>query len=225
MQPDPFSSNSGQTPASQPFSTSQPNASPQPFSNVQPGDSSLSPAPIPSPDAASAGAPNAATDGSVAGEETLLAQLIKAHSSGANWFFWIVGLSLINAALISFGSDRVLAIGLNATMVMDYGIKDAIAKGAAHASGLRVVEMVFDFVVLAFYAFCGVMAMRGKVWAFYLGMTAFALDTLLSIIGVDIIGGLIHAWALFTMWQGAKALKQLNALRLAAQTPASPWAT
>lgn len=152
------------------------------------------------------------------------AGLLKAHSRGANWFFWIVALSLVNAVLISSGSDRVLAIGLNATMLMDYIAKDEITKHAAGAGGAHLVQGVFDLAVLGFYGFCGLMAVRGRVWAFYLGMTAFALDTVLSVIGMDVIGGLIHAWALFTMWQGVKALKELNALRRAAQTPASPWA-
>lgn len=204
MQNEPFSSS-----ASSPNPFNPPAPIPQPF----PGDSATAPA-------GAEGAAPTASDQAAAH----LAGLLKAHSRGANWFFWIVGLSLVNAVLISFGSDRVLAIGLNATMIMDYGIKDEISKSAAHAAGLHVVQGVFDLVVLGFYAFCGLMAMRGKSWAFYLGMTAFALDTVLSAIGMDVIGGLIHAWALFTMWQGVKALGQLNALRRAAQTPASPWA-
>ena len=147
-----------------------------------------------------------------------VASLIKTHSSGANWFFWIVGLSIVNALLISFGSDRILAIGTNATMVMD-----SIAKGSG-SGGMRAMEVIFDALVLGFYTFCGLMAVRGKVWAFYLGMTFFALDALLSIPDADIIGGLIHLWALFSMWQGVKALKELHAIQKAAAQPASPWA-
>lgn len=183
-------------------------------------------APIPQPISGDLpGAPASPATGAASDQATAhLAGLLKAHSRGANWFFWIVALSLVNAVLISSGSDRVLAIGLNATMLMDYLAKDEISKHAANAGGAHLVQGVFDLAVLGFYAFCGLMAVRGKAWAFYLGMTFFALDTLLSVVGLDVIGGLIHAWALFTMWQGVKALKELNALRRAAQTPASPWA-
>lgn len=68
------------------------------------------------------------------------------------------------------------------------------------------------------------MTVRGKTWAFYSGMTVLTLDTLFSVVSVDVMGTLIHAWALFTMWQGVSALKQLHALRKAAQAPATPWA-
>ena len=119
---------------------------------------------------------------------------------------------------------RVLAIGLNATMIVDYIVKDEITKGAAHAAGLHIVQAIFDFVVLGFYALCGLMAVRGKTWGFYVGMAAFALDTVISVLTKDFLGGAIHAFALFTMWHGCQALKQLNTLRRAAQTPASPWA-
>ncbi len=216
MNPEPFASNS----SAQPFtdSTAQPTpGAPLPLptgavSNISAGDY----VPPISPQGTSTAAAVAASPE--------FAPLIKAHSRGANWFFWIVALSLVNAVLISGGSDRVLAIGTNATLIMDYAMKEAIAKSANMAGAFRGMEVIFDILVLGFYGFCGWMAVRGKPWAFYLGMTVFALDTLISVIDVDVIGGLIHAWALFTMWQGAQALKQMIALRKAAEAPASPWA-
>ncbi|BCM93918.1 hypothetical protein IAD21_05813 [Abditibacteriota bacterium] len=217
MQPDPFASNS----QAQPFSES----APQPIQHA-PIAPPVGSAPA-SPPSISAGdyvPPIGPQDPASLEANEGLAALVKTHSRGANWFFWIVGLSLVNAFLISGGSDKVMAIGANATLIMDYIAKEEIAKSASMAGTLRGVEVIFDVLVLGFYAFCGLMAVRGRVWGFYVGMTVFALDTIVSVISVDVIGGLLHAWALFCMWQGVSALKQIHALRQAAQAPVSPWA-
>jgi fatty acid desaturase len=39
--------------------------------------------------------------------------------SGANWFIWIAGLSLVNSALFAIGSNWAFFLGLGATQFVD----------------------------------------------------------------------------------------------------------
>ena len=65
--------------------------------------------------------------------------------SGANWFYWIAGLSLVNSAIYAFGGDISFILGLAATQMVE-GITDAaIAEGLP--SFLKAVAIVINLVI------------------------------------------------------------------------------
>ena len=165
-------------------------------------------APIASPDASVATGSVSSTgrtpfNVSTTGEEV---ELEARRNKGANWFYWIVGLTLVNTIVSFTGIDWSFSLGASAAIIADVF---ATMNGTATA---RALAIGFDVVIIAFYAMCGVMAMRGATWAFVLGLIFFALDSLLSLIGLQFIGILIHGWALFSIFSGMTANISLQRL-------------
>lgn len=141
--------------------------------------------------------------------------LVASRDSGANWFFWIVGISLVNTIISFFSSDDSgFALGLSATLLVDAGVNELIKDGAT--SLVRAVGLGFDLVIFGFYAWCGVMARKGHSWAFVLGGILFLLDTLLLLLFQSWLGVALHVWALVSIFFGWKSNQQLRRAGIAA---------
>jgi hypothetical protein len=129
---------------------------------------------------------------------------------GANWFFWIAALSLVNTAMAMSNEDRSFLLGLGVTQLADAIANVGIKQGAPEA--LRWVAVAFDVIVAGLFTGAGILARRRAGWAFATGMVLYALDGVLC--------GAIQAWpslafhalALYFMWQGFSALRQLRAV-------------
>ena len=141
---------------------------------------------------------------STTGEEVALEAQ---RNKGAGWFYWIVGLTIINTIIVMSGSDFSFSLGATATLFANVFARES------HSSSAHLFAIIFDVVVVAFYAMCGVMGGRGATWAFILGLIFFALDSLLALIGFQIIGILIHGYALFCIFNGMMACVNLNRLQ------------
>ena len=176
--------------------------------NAVPMAPPLSPvAPIASPNASSSGASVSGRTPftvSTTGEEVALEEQ---RNKGASWFYWIVGLTIINTIVVQSGIDFAFSLGATVTLV-SYGVAQALGTSTAH-----VMALGFDVLVIAFYAMCGVMGSRGATWAFILGLIAFTIDSLFALIGFQIIGILIHGYALFCIFNGMMACVNLNRLK------------
>jgi len=159
--------------------------------------------------------PAAVTDGApvatpaVAQTPRALAESMPLVQSGARWFWWIAGLSAVNVGMQHSGSDTHFVVGLGITSLID-----------ALFSGLPVVSLPLDALVLAFFFAMGLMAQRGSMRAFYVGGAVYALDGLLYLFMADWMPVGFHVLVLFFIGKGALALR--DALR--AQPPASPVA-
>ncbi len=126
--------------------------------------------------------------------------------SGANWFLWIAGLSLVNT-LISMGGGGVRFIfGLGITT-----IADVVGRGAAgNGKGVALGVSVFCAAFIALFGFFGRKEMK---WAFLLGMALYVCDGLLLIPAKLYLDAAFHAWALFRIFQGLQALNVLEKLK------------
>jgi len=131
------------------------------------------------------------------------AQLEHRIKSGASWFYWIAGLSLINSVVALSGSNWGFILGLGVTQVID-----AIAK-AVGAAGVAVA-IVLDVIVAGVFVLFGVCANRRQSWSFVVGMVLYSLDGLLFLIGGDLLGLGFHAFALFCIFGGYSALRKLQ---------------
>lgn len=140
-------------------------------------------------------------------------------NSGANWFFWIAALSLINSVIINFDGQWSFAVGLGITQIIDGIVKLSIKEGAA--DWLRFVALAFDVVLLAVFAGFGFLGRARHVWAFAIGIVLFALDSLIFLLAVDILGIIIHAVALFFIVRGMLAARTLNAALRSNPQPAA----
>jgi hypothetical protein len=134
--------------------------------------------------------------------------------SGASWFFWIAALSVVNSILFAAGSNWGFVIGL--------GIADAAdAFGEVVITGVAgtVIALAFDVLVAAGFAGLGLAARKGAQWAFIVGMVIYGLDALLLAWAADWLSVAFHGLALFYLFKGFQASRQLASLRLAAALP------
>jgi len=145
---------------------------------------------------------------------------LAAHAkSGANWFYWIAGLSVINSVIFVLGADVAFLAGLGLTQLMDAVIGLSVEQGAPAL--LKAVAVVFDFVVVAIFALIGYYAGRRFSAAFLIGIVVYLLDgLLLLLLGAYLTAG-FHAFALFFIIRGFFACRKLNATAAgqAFQTP------
>ncbi|MDT7540639.1 MAG: hypothetical protein QOE33_543 [Acidobacteriota bacterium] len=131
-------------------------------------------------------------------------------NSGANWFFWIAGLSLINSIVsLSKGSWSFLA-GLGITQIFDglaNGLSDELGGGAT------AVALILDLLVAACFVALGMLARRAMLWAFVVGMVIYALDGVLLAFFQVWLSVAFHAFALYSIYRGFNATRKLAALK------------
>ena len=141
-----------------------------------------------------------------------VANLQRQVKTGANNYYWIAGLSIINSlgALFDLGINFVIGLGL--TQVID-GIAYGIAEGIPEANTMiRVFGMVASISVSALFVLFGYFAVKGHRWAFIVGMVLYSLDALLALAFQDWFGFGFHLFLLWGVYGGFKALKALQSL-------------
>ena len=123
----------------------------------------------------------------------------------AKWFYWIAGLSVINAGLILSGSNWHFLLGM--------GIIDAVAAvGGQTGRGGTVAAIFITAFITGICALFGSLALKKHAWVFWLGMALYALDGFLVFTAGDFLAVAFHAFVLFCLFQGLVALKQLKAM-------------
>jgi len=132
---------------------------------------------------------------------------------GANWFFWIAGLSLVNSVIMLVGGGLNFVIGLGCTQLID-----AFASIAAEDLGsdvgtvVKIVAFVLDIFTAGIVAGFGVFARKRHKWAFVVGMVLYALDGLIFVWVQDFLSIGFHLFALYGLYRGVKALSQMAML-------------
>lgn len=129
---------------------------------------------------------------------------------GAGWFLTIALLSGVNTLLQVFDAKIRFIFGLGITQVVD-----AVGKGVGQ-NGI-VVTMAVDGLFLLMLILCWKWAKTGSQGAFIGGMIAYALDGVLLLIFSVWLDAAVHAYALYMMWQGFAAARELAQMQLAAQ--------
>jgi hypothetical protein len=150
--------------------------------------------------------------------------------SGANWFYWIAALSVINSVLMLTEASISFIFGLTATQIID-----ALAVFLAEdmqleaVNTLRIVGWVLNLLIVGVYALFGVFANRRKKWAFIAGMALYILDALAALFiwgQPDLLSFAFHLiviWGLIGGLRAAGKLDQIDAaLRQAGLLPADP---
>jgi hypothetical protein len=107
------------------------------------------------------------------------------------------GLALVGAALALTGREPGVVIGLGLTR-----FTDALAAGADHPLALAGLAHA---VVVAAFALLGVLAQRGRHWAFATGGVVYALDGLIVLAAHDWPGVAIHTVVLVMIVCGLDA--------------------
>ena len=101
---------------------------------------------------------------------------------GARWFYWIVGLSILNSLLAMGGAPIRFVFGLGITQFVHGYVASAP--------------------VLVFFALCGYFGSKLQKWPFIVGGILYLLDAGLCLLFQDYISVAVHAYVLFRIFQG-----------------------
>ena len=134
--------------------------------------------------------------------------------SGANWFIWIAGLSLVNSVLFAIGSNWAFFLGLGATQFVDAFGKEIIT-GTTGA----VIALVVDVLIAGIFVGIALTARKGAQWAFIVGIILVVLDALLLALVTDWAAVAFHGLALYFIVRGFQASRRLAPLRTAGEVP------
>jgi len=140
-------------------------------------------------------------------------QLENRFKSGADWFFWIAGLSVVNSVIVLAGGEWSFVVGLGVTQIID-------AVGKEFGEIAKMLGLIVNLGIAGVFVLFGILARRRQVWSFIAGMGLYGLDGLLFLPGLDLLSLGFHAFALFMIWSGLSALLKLRAdLRRMAPAP------
>ena len=129
---------------------------------------------------------------------------------GAGWFLTIAVLSGINSVLQVVDAKIRFIFGLGITQVVDAAGKNAGQNG-------MFVTLAVDGLFLLMLILCWKWAKAGSQGAFLAGMIAYALDGVLLLYFSVWLDAAVHAYALYMMWQGFAAARELAQLQQAVQ--------
>ncbi|HEX3800874.1 MAG TPA: DUF4339 domain-containing protein [Verrucomicrobiae bacterium] len=132
----------------------------------------------------------------------VVVQLIR----GAQWFYWIAALSIINIVLGLAHAGIQLIFG-------ELGLASKALELVAGSSGNLNEGVAAYIIVSAFFAVFGVFARKGQVWAFIVGALLYVVDGIVVILEPDWIALALHAYVLFRIFMGLKAAMQLKAVK------------
>jgi hypothetical protein len=126
---------------------------------------------------------------------------------GANWFFWIAGLSLVNSIILFTGSEWGFIVGLGITRIID-----VVGLVIAEEVGIvgKILALFFDVIAAGIFVLFGVFSRKGYKWAFVVGMILYAMDGLIFLLVKDFLSIGFHVFALFCIYGGFKASRKLN---------------
>ena len=130
-----------------------------------------------------------------------LAQRVPGVIQGARWFWWIAGLSLVNAACDLAHANFTFVMGLAYTQL-------------AHAmfESNTAIAFAIDALFIGGFFLLGRQAQRGQLWAFVLGIVVYVGDALIYVKFADWMPVAFHALALFYI---GKAMMNLQAAKKA----------
>ncbi|MBC8138416.1 MAG: hypothetical protein H8F28_21260 [Fibrella sp.] len=115
-------------------------------------------------------------------------------SSSVGIMYAVMAFSILNSALISFGSPLVMAFGLATTDVISALTKD---------SG-NYVHLLWNLIPLGFYLGLTTLAKKHWGWLIFL-MLCYACDGLISLVDQRWISLAVHVYVLYLLWQGLSA--------------------
>ena len=130
-----------------------------------------------------------------------------------NWWYWIAGITIVNTVLLFSHSTWGFAIGT--------GITDVVYGFTTVYPGFLVPGVVIEIMIVGLIGLWGYLCQRGMLWAFWVGLILYGVDTVLEVLMKQWIGAAFHAYAIYSIYQGVVAINLLKKLdkAVAAQAP------
>jgi len=94
--------------------------------------------------------------------------LLAQRKNGANWFYWIAALSLINSVIFAFEGNLSFVSGLAITQIVDALSDSAVASGSSET--VKAIAIIVDLMFAALFALVGYYANKGMSWVFIVGI-------------------------------------------------------
>ncbi|MCD4673423.1 MAG: hypothetical protein K8R77_12235 [Anaerolineaceae bacterium] len=131
--------------------------------------------------------------------------------SGADWFFWIAGLSVVNSILFRVRDGNLnFMFGLGFTQIVDAVGAMIVDQALYHnANVVYGLSMVLVLLISGLFAALGILARKRKKWAFIVGITLYLIDGAILLLAEDYISAAFHVYVLISLFRGYKALKNL----------------
>lgn len=157
--------------------------------------------------------PSAGDSDSTFTDAAEVAALKTRASSGANWFYWIAGLSMVNSAIFIFGGNVHFLAGLGITELLDGLVEVSIQQGLPTI--IKAVSIAIDIVAVIGFGLVGYFAGRFSRTAFILGIGVYVLDSVIVLLLEDFFMAAFHAFALFGIIRGYLACRAVKAFESA----------
>jgi hypothetical protein len=156
--------------------------------------------------------------------ETKVATLLARGKNGAHWFYWVAALSLVNSVIILAGGQFHFVIGLGVTAIVDALAAVIGQQNPEIGPILKGIALVFALGAAAIVALFGWLSAKRYTIAMGIGMVLYLLDGALYLLLGDFFSAGFHAFALYCMWNGLQAHRELAELEksLAAAQPLPP---
>lgn len=145
------------------------------------------------------------------GEKEPLPATLALLKNGANWFYWIAGLSVVNSAIYVFGSKVNFISGLAITRLIDL-IADASVSGGSPRV-MRGVAIGLDLILVTIFALLGYYAKKAINAVFIGGMVLYLIDGLLSLFFGSLFAVGLHVLILILIFKGFMASREINRIR------------
>jgi hypothetical protein len=171
------------------------------------------PGPVPHQEASpqrSAEEPVDAIDPHTAALEAKILSLQEQGRRGANWFYWVAGLSLVNSLLTHLGGNIRFVVGMGVSSAADSIAAIGAKEHPAQAAIFRAMAIAFAVLASAIVVLFGWLANRRYIAFFAIGMVLYLLDGLLLLLFRQWLSVGFHAFVLFCMFGGLMAYRQLN---------------
>lgn len=184
--------------ATSPFRRPPARPTASPGARRSPAFGPVPPTPLTAPASVPSAPPAAASTPVAGGTRQMLEQR---RRSGARWFYWVAGLSLVNSLASLAGQKWRFVLGLGITQLAD-------ALAAHSGRGFEVVA-VLDAVIVASFVLLGRFALQGRAWAFGVGAAIYAVDGLIFLGLRDWVGVAFHVFVLVMAVRGLDAARRL----------------
>lgn len=157
-------------------------------------------------------APHDEVDPEQQAAEAHVARLEAQLRHGANWFYWIAGLSVVNSLISLAEGDRQFIVGLGITQIVDQ-IATIVAQNSPDmALVAKIVAGVFTFITAGIFAGFGLGSSKRLSWVFIVGMVFYGIDGLLYLVIGEWLSFGFHIFVLTRLFSGFKACRELNSL-------------
>jgi hypothetical protein len=123
--------------------------------------------------------------------------------NGANWFYWIAGLSLINSLILYVGGNISFIVGFGITQLID-GIIYTVT------NSFHPIGIIPNLIISGLFVVFGYYAGKHEKWAFIVGLIIYGLDSLIFLLTKQWLSFGFHVFAGFMILKGLNSLNKLE---------------